>query len=145
MMLVLKTTENRSMAKTARALALALALALVPACGGGGGDSDPLPPTPSSEIALVVLSNNTLITYAARAPGVPLYSLPVTGLGAETLVGFDYRPSNGEILAVSNASKLYVINPNTGAATARGGTFAVLPMEPSSASTSTRRSTASAS
>jgi len=41
----------------------------------------------------------------------------VTGLtGGETLLGFDFRPNDGRLYSVSDASRLYTINPTTGAA-----------------------------
>ena len=41
---------------------------------------------------------------------------PFTGLAmGETIVGLDYRPINGQLLAISNRSRLYSVNPSNAA------------------------------
>ena len=49
----------------------------------------------------------------------------VTGLQpGENLLAIDFRPSNGQLYGITNLSRIYVINPNTGAATQVGsGSF----------------------
>lgn len=48
-------------------------------------------------------------------------TVPLTGLQpSETLVGIDLRPSTGELFGVGSSSRLYTINPLTGAATQVG-------------------------
>lgn len=65
---------------------------------------------------------NNLITFGALTPGTRIASVAVTGLGAgETLVGIDFRPADDQLYAVSSASRLYTVNPTTGAAAAVGG------------------------
>lgn len=69
------------------------------------------------------LSNNSLVTFDTSNPDNPNPAIPITGLGSgETLVGIDVRPQNGKLygLARNNAGavRLYVISPQTGAATA---------------------------
>jgi hypothetical protein len=72
--------------------------------------------------ALVGLDNaNQLLFFKASSPGTISSTTGVTGLGAgETLVGIDYRPSNGLLygltIGAANVGRLYVINPATGAA-----------------------------
>jgi Domain of unknown function (DUF4394) len=41
----------------------------------------------------------------------------ITGTGGERILGIDYRPTNGVLYGMSEASKLYAIDPATGAAT----------------------------
>ncbi len=71
-------------------------------------------------------SNNTLIAFESANPGNVLRTVAVTGLqGGESLLGIDYRPASTELYAVSNQSRMYTLNPVTGAATQVGtGTFA---------------------
>lgn len=65
---------------------------------------------------------NNLITFGALTPGTRIASVAVTGLAAgETLVGIDFRPADDQLYAVSSASRLYTVNPTTGAAAAVGG------------------------
>jgi hypothetical protein len=47
----------------------------------------------------------------------------ITGLpGGESIVGLDVRPANGQLYALGRTSRLYVINPRTGAARQVGAT-----------------------
>ncbi|MEM8503498.1 MAG: DUF4394 domain-containing protein [Cyanobacteria bacterium P01_D01_bin.1] len=53
-------------------------------------------------------------------PGNPkaVRSIDITGLGdGETLIGFDTRPSNGLIYGITDADRIYTIDPNSGDAT----------------------------
>lgn len=60
---------------------------------------------------------NALLRFPAAAPGVLLASTPVTGLAAgESLLGMDVRPATGELYALSDAGRLYVVDPVSGAA-----------------------------
>ena len=70
------------------------------------------------------------IAYAADAAGKlyrfnPMNPKPTVvdfqGLGMdEKIVGMDYRPANGQLLAISSASQLYSVNPSNGMLTAIG-------------------------
>jgi hypothetical protein len=67
----------------------------------------------------------TLVGYDSDNPGTKLDTVTVTGLDAgATLVGIDFRPSNGKLYGVASNSRLYTLEPGTGAATAVGPTFA---------------------
>lgn len=45
----------------------------------------------------------------------------ITGLqGGETILGIDFRPANGTLYGLGSTSRLYTINPTTGAATQVG-------------------------
>ncbi len=60
---------------------------------------------------------NALLRFPAAAPGVLLANTPVMGLAAgERLLGIDVRPATGELYALSDAGRLYVIDPASGAA-----------------------------
>ena len=72
-----------------------------------------------SRPAYVLLSDNTLgrvdVSRAATVSGV----VPITGTTAD-VVGIDVRPATGELYAVTLDSKLYKVDPATGAATQVG-------------------------
>ncbi len=81
---------------------------------------------PSTAFALT--DANAILRFDTSAPGTILNTLPVTGLAAgENLVGIDFRPRTGELIGfaaldngASDATRLYKIEPLTGAATAIG-------------------------
>ena len=51
-------------------------------------------------------------------------SAQISGLAQdESIVGIDFRPATGELYGVGNTNRLYVINTQSGAATARGSVF----------------------
>jgi len=59
--------------------------------------------------------------YDRLGAGKLRLNVPVTGLAAgERLVGIDTRPANGQLYGVGSTSRLYVIDPASGAATAIG-------------------------
>jgi uncharacterized surface protein with fasciclin (FAS1) repeats len=61
-----------------------------------------------------------LVTFAAADPATITSSLPITGVAPDSsLLAIDVRPA-GEIVALSDASVLYTIDPETGSATAVG-------------------------
>ncbi len=74
---------------------------------------------------LALTDSNKLLRVDSASPGTVLSQTIVTGLQAnEILLAIDFRPANGKLYGVTNASRLYVINPTTGAATQVGsGTF----------------------
>ncbi|GIE95254.1 DUF4394 domain-containing protein [Paractinoplanes rishiriensis] len=68
----------------------------------------------------VVTEDNRLMRLGERGLDVP-----VTGLsGGERIVGIDTRPANGQLYAVGSSSRLYALDPATGAAGAIGPVFA---------------------
>jgi hypothetical protein len=67
-------------------------------------------------INLVGLStNNTLIRFTASNPREAT-RVTVSGVTG-TLVGIDFRPTNGRLYGVTDANNIYTIDPTTGAAT----------------------------
>ena len=80
-----------------------------------------LPALPASAEALVGLTaTGAVVSFDSAAPGTILSNVAVTGLQGDTLVGIDRRPADGSLFGLGSASRLYSINPVTGAATAIG-------------------------
>jgi hypothetical protein len=81
--------------------------------------------------ALLIRDNQALPQYLLLVDGTELVrgttTTSITGLqSGERLVGIDFRPATGQLYGVGNSSRLYTIDPATGAATQVGsGTFAV--------------------
>jgi len=74
-----------------------------------------------AELLTGLTTANVLETFDSAAPGTILTSVGVTGLqGGETLLGIDRRPANGALYGLGSTSRLYLINPTTGAATQVG-------------------------
>src|SRR5205085_5175654 len=74
---------------------------------------------PSNVYALTV--GNRLLTFNSSLPNVIVNNVVVTGLQpGEILRGIDLRPANGQLYGVGSTSRLYTINPQTGAATQVG-------------------------
>lgn len=64
---------------------------------------------------------NQLLRLSARNPSVAQASVNLTGLQPdERLLGIDFRPATGQLYGVGSSSRLYVINPATGAVRAVG-------------------------
>ncbi len=72
----------------------------------------------TSANAFGVTSSNQLIRFNSSSPSAVTTVGSISGLLAgETVVGIDFRPLTGELFAVTNGSRLYVINKTTAAAT----------------------------
>ena len=71
-------------------------------------------------------TSNGLVKYNANNSGTPISNMSVTGLqGGETLLAIDFRPGTGQLYGLGSTSRLYIIDQNSGAATALGaGPFA---------------------
>lgn len=88
----------------------ALVLAIPPAIG-------------EAETIYAVTSNNTLLTFDSATPGTTS-SVAITGLqSGESVLAIDLRPATGQLYGLGSTSRLYTINPATGAATAVDGPF----------------------
>ena len=81
-----------------------------------------------AERIYALTSADQIISFDSATPGILNSAQFVTGLQpSETLLGIDYRPANGLLYALGSSSRLYVINPLTGAATQVGsGPFSTL-------------------
>jgi hypothetical protein len=68
-----------------------------------------------------VTTTNVLERFDSSTPGTIFGALGITGLQAgETVLGIDFRPATGGLYALGSTSRLYTINPATGAATQVG-------------------------
>ncbi|EAZ79225.1 DUF4394 domain-containing protein [Algoriphagus machipongonensis] len=73
----------------------------------------------TNPIAYAADANNMLYRFDPTDPN-PI-AVEFKGLGSgEMIAGLDYRPINGQLLAVSNMSQLYSVNPANGTLTAIG-------------------------
>jgi len=78
--------------------------------------SDTLTPGPD-QIVYAINASNELIRFNAKTPASSLSKTAISGLGAgEKLMSIDFRPSTGELYALSDSSKLYIINQVDGKA-----------------------------
>ena len=109
----------------------ALALVSVLSCDN---DEDSMSPpeesaatTGPNQMVYGLTENNELVAFNANNPGTFSLKTAVSGITAgEKLMSVDFRPATGELYALSNASKLYIINTST--ATSRVvGTAAFIP------------------
>src|SRR4051812_11551422 len=90
-----------------------LASSLLLACGLGAFA------VPARAQVVVGLTNtNSLVTFDSATPGTASAPIPITGLvGTETLFDIDIRPATLQLYGLGSQSRLYTINPTTGAAT----------------------------
>lgn len=66
---------------------------------------------------------NELVSFNANNPKVFGSKTAITGIGpGEKLMSIDFRPATGELYALSNASKLYIINTSSASARMVGST-----------------------
>ena len=76
---------------------------------------------PTEPVAYAVSAMNELVIFNPMNP--TQLSKPITGLAtAETVLGLDFRPVNGQLYALGSSNRLYTINIGTGAATAVSAT-----------------------
>src|SRR5687768_8911000 len=62
------------------------------------------------------LSNNTLLSFDSANPAA-VSSIAVSGLGGESLIGLDLRPSNGMLYGLGSGLHIYTIDSASGTAT----------------------------
>lgn len=73
------------------------------------------------ETIFAVNTNNQLLSFNSGTPGAVI-SRTIAGLqGGESVIGIDFRPATGQLVALTNASRLYTINTTTAVATAISG------------------------
>ncbi len=74
-----------------------------------------------AENVFAVTSGNKLVSFNPGAPGVINSARSISGLpGGEKIVGIDFRPATGQLFALSDASRVYIINTANGLATPVG-------------------------
>src|SRR3954454_22564873 len=76
----------------------------------------------SAAIIYAVDTQNNLFNFDSNTPiNIGTNAHFITGLGnGEQIISIDGRPATSQLFAMSNFSKLYTLDPNTGAATAVG-------------------------
>jgi len=68
-----------------------------------------------------VTVTNTLLNFNPGAPGVINSARFINGLArGESVLGIDFRPANGRLYALTNANRLYTVDPTNGVATPVG-------------------------
>ncbi|MCI3938267.1 DUF4394 domain-containing protein [Chryseobacterium aahli] len=84
-------------------------------CDDDDDMSTPETPSVAPDVMVYGLStNNDLLAFNAKNSNVMTSTKPITGLPTgEKLLSIDFRPATGELYAVSNNSKLYIINTAT--------------------------------
>jgi hypothetical protein len=92
---------------------------------GGGRPLVGLAIAPPSAPRMVALTTaGRLVSFAPGRPGTLLSDVAISGLAPnEALVGIDVRPATGELVGVGDSSRVYVLDPLTGRATAVGPVF----------------------
>lgn len=74
------------------------------------------------------IADNSLLLYDAKSVKTPTSTLAITGLAnSEKLLSIDFNVYTGELFALSNQSKIYVVNTVSGVARA----ISALPFKPS--------------
>lgn len=100
-------------------------LILAAAFTGCSNDSDDNTPsvTKPDLVFYGLTASNALVKYNANNSASAISNVPITGLQAsENLLAIDFRPGTGQLYGLGSTSRLYIINTNTGAATAVGAT-----------------------
>jgi hypothetical protein len=78
------------------------------------------------ELMYAVEAYGNLISFYSDAPQIIRSAIPIIGLqSGETLRGIDMG-ANGLLYALGSSSRLYTLNPNTGAVSGVGGQFSTL-------------------
>jgi hypothetical protein len=90
--------------------AVALLASAAPASAGGVAAPDRL-------FAITRPAPHHIVSFDSSAPSAAyLTDKVITGVGAEVILGIDSRPRNGALYIVTDAEKLYTVNPATGGA-----------------------------
>jgi Domain of unknown function (DUF4394) len=102
--------RRRSLGRRALALGAVLALAA--------------PAAAQARDMYVTDQAGNLLRFDARYPGLVLDTTPITGLAAgASVVGMDFRPKTGDLIAVGSNSVVYALDPATAVATPIGSGF----------------------
>jgi len=66
-----------------------------------------------------VTADNRLVSFSVTTPGTLATNTAISGLqGGENIVGADFRPANGRLYALTDAGRVYSIDPATAVASA---------------------------
>ncbi len=78
-------------------------------------------------VTFYALEGGTMLDKLSTQERLPLSSATITGLQmGETISAIDFRPATGQLYGLSSAGRLYVINPETGAARMIGSSAIML-------------------
>lgn len=98
-------------------LGTALILATFTSCSS---ETDATPSKPDREF-FGLTSANALVKYNTKDSQTVISTTNITGLqSGETILAIDFRPGTGQLYGLGSTSRLYIINQNSGAATALG-------------------------
>lgn len=88
-------------------------------------------PAARAERLVLLTTTNSLVTVDSNRPGTALELLSINGLPTgETLLGFDVRPRDGSLVAVSSASRLYTVRVDGGGTSATATAIGTAPFTP---------------
>jgi DNA-binding beta-propeller fold protein YncE len=75
-----------------------------------------------AERIYAVDSKALLVAFDSARPATTLAMSVIRGLApGESILGIDFRPANKKLYALGSTSRVYVVDPATGAATPIGG------------------------
>src|SRR5262245_34281956 len=74
---------------------------------GGGQPIRDIAVAPIVEMIFASTNSNKLISFVATQPGVIQSTVPISGLGDETIIGIDFQPSSGTLFAIGSSSRIF--------------------------------------
>lgn len=104
-------------------LGAALFVATFTSCSDNDDNNNNNPPVVNKPnlVFYGLTSANSLVKYNANNSGTVMSTTSITGLqSGENVLAIDFRPGTGQLYGIGSTSRLYLINQNTGAATALG-------------------------
>jgi hypothetical protein len=78
-----------------------------------------------AELLYGLTEGQQLVTFDSQSRSINS-NVAITGLGGDTLLGIDFRPSTGELYGFSNENRFFKINTATGAATGLGNPLNII-------------------
>jgi hypothetical protein len=98
-----------------------LALALLGLCLGALPRAEAQSTAQVGQTVFAVTASNKLVQFNSAAPGMITGQATVSGLQAgEAVVGIDFRPATGKLVALGSTNRLYALDASSGAATLIG-------------------------
>jgi trimeric autotransporter adhesin len=96
----------------------------------GTASAQAIIPGPAIEGTIfAVTASNNLISFNQASPSAIISAVAITGLqSGEVVQGIDFRPRTGQLFALGSTSRVYTINPMTGAATMVGASPLATPI-----------------